>query len=252
MNRVNAAEGRYCGSATRSFGTRDRAQRCGLGHLLHRRGGDRAVAGQIARLVAAALDGGGFGDHVDHHRGRRRLIGRPPGSPVSRTCTASIVAPRRQRRQRIGAALGLGARIIRAHRGRKGIRVSHRRPLHLGPRTSPQISAVPFLPGRTSIWRSSIALLGHPHRVGVGSMTIQSTSSVTLSRESLFHAGALAASCASIVGQHVGVVDQVGAIDRRRDHPKVDPAGQEHLGRVWGTAPAASCRSASATTPGHG
>jgi hypothetical protein len=66
------------------------------------------------------------------------------------------------------------------------------------PRTSPQISAIPFCPGRTSIWRSSSRCLATRTASESSSMTIQSTSSVILSRESLFHDGALRASCSSI------------------------------------------------------
>ena len=106
--------------------------------------------------------------------------------------------PARQRGQGISAALGFGARIIRAHRRRELVELGVEGRC-IGAATSPQISAIPFCPGPTSMWRSRSRCLATRTASGSSSMTSQSTSSVIFSRESVFHDGALAASWASMV-----------------------------------------------------
>ena len=124
-----------------------RLQRRGGGQVAHRLGGHDPEPAQITRIVAPALQGALLGQHMDHHAGRRsRAVAGRTGRavrPPALTGQGGFQAAHRP--ARIGAALGVAARIVGAHRGRQRLQPGiHRcRVAHLPPSPLP-LTSTPF------------------------------------------------------------------------------------------------------------
>ncbi len=239
MNRASPAEGRYCGSATRSSVHRRSeawvASSCTVAAGMRRSRADTrrvTVPSQVAAAGSTLITIGMAG-----------VRWRRPGSPVAAGA------------RHVGgaAASGDSASVRRwvLVRGSSGHTVAASslslvsKAAASGPRTFPRSRPSRSARGSPRCGdRDRVAC--HPHRVGVGSMTSQSTSSVIFSRESVFHDGALAASWASMVASAAVSVSRSVRKIARGDHPKVHCTGQKHRTRAWGSAPAVWCRSASA------
>ena len=85
------------------------------GHRLAPRWGAGGVVFAGGLRVGAGGEGGGFGEHVDHHRLRAR-VGVTAGGAVRRVAaTAQLGGPGGQRAQRVRAALSSAARVLLAH-----------------------------------------------------------------------------------------------------------------------------------------
>jgi hypothetical protein len=137
-----------------------------VGQFRNEFGCDQTIGAHLGRgRGAGAVNRGVLGDHMNHHRRRRRpRPGRAVGTP---TATAQPISPGRQRPQRISATLLTTARIVLTHRGRQRIQ-SRLESMRVGG----EQAAVDLRNAAADVpdpdFPSIVALFAPPHRIRIG------------------------------------------------------------------------------------
>ncbi|CAM2871330.1 hypothetical protein MYSI104531_06535 [Mycobacterium simiae] len=188
---------------------------------------DEAVRPQLrCGHRAGAVDGGLLGDHMNDDRRGRATLARgtvgpaaPAGQPVGR---------RRQRPQRIRAALLDAARVVLTHRVGQRIQA-----LFQNSRVGRQTRAVDFGDAVANVTdpylATGLAFLAAPHRILVGShddlVDLRGQAPMRHRRPPRHVHGQLRVDA----GQYLVIGQQIGAIDDGLKRPVVDVAGLENL-----------------------
>ncbi len=193
-------------------------------------GRDEPVSAYLGcRCAAAALERGLLGDHMYHHR----RCGGPlsSGAVTAPTATAQSIGPRRERSQRISAALLARAWIALAHRAGQ-----RSEPLVQGMRIGTQQAAVNF--GQTAAevgepdlaFSASLCALAHRVDVSFGDDLVNVSGQPAAGHR--WPADHGKGQLPIDRREHVAIGDQIGAIDDRGKRPLVDVTRLEHFGQL--------------------
>ncbi|VAZ88922.1 hypothetical protein LAUMK35_00719 [Mycobacterium pseudokansasii] len=202
----------------------DRAQARRLGQLGEQLCRDEALgADQCARICRSAVHAGPVGDHVDHHRPRRR---RRPGR--ARRLPAATLQPLgsgRQGPQWVGTALVAGTRVIYTYRGGQRIQPRIKRHGIAGDHPAADFGkTVAAAPDRE--FPLGLPLPDAPHGITIRTrddpVDIGGQARACHRRPSARLHGKLGVHG----GHYLGIFDQLGAIHHRLEHRVADVAGQ--------------------------
>ena len=165
---------------------------------------------------------------MNDHRRRGPSAGRTIGPPAA---TPQPVRPGRQRPQRISAALLTAAGIVLAHGGRQRLQPLIQRMGIGGEQAAADLRDALAVIGEPDL-AVTLALLAPPHRVRVElghDLVDLPRQPAAAHRRPPRH---LDRQLGVHRRQHLLVGDQIRAIHNRREQPKVDVAGQKHLGNL--------------------